>query len=224
MKLLIRVEYSKRTIQLDVEPTVLGEEIESTINENEHIPRGHLCGLYHNGSKFARNHSLSLLNIRDGDILEYREELFRIYIETSTGDMISLEVKSSDTIEIIKRRIEEKFGIQSSSYELCRKGVYVSESNIEQNSILHMALNLDPTTKELFDVTVRTLTGDVISVDEVRDSVLGLKFSILDRRGIPIDQQRLICAGRQLEDNEKLSRYGCGNGCTIHLVVRLRGD
>ena len=49
------------------------------------------------------------------------------------------------------------------------------------------------------------------------------KFRILDKEGIPLNQQRLIYEDHQLEDNKTLSDYNIQNGSIAHLVLRLRG-
>eukprot|EP00659_Diplonema_papillatum_P022206 gene22206-34076_t len=74
-------------------------------------------------------------------------------------------------------------------------------------------------------VIVKSMTGKTLAIEcSPDDTIETFKSKVQDKEGIPPDQQKIIYAGKQLDDGTTLQQGKVGHACILHLVLRLRGQ
>jgi len=152
----------------------------------------------------------------------------KIFVVKFNGRNFTLEVDAeSDTIGNIKALIYDREGVPPEQQRLLFSGRRLEENDwtladyqITRNSTLHVVMGL----RGGMCIFVKTLNGKTITIEvDAEEEISKIKQKVKDKEGIPPHEQRLIYAGKQLEDDQKLSSYNIMRDSTLHLVIRLPG-
>ena len=153
-------------------------------------------------------------------------------------DFTHIVACTTDTIASMKAQLADTFGIPTDTQHLCRSPIVETivsaaqgrefddaqtlSETLRGETLIRLTLTCSPLDANPQPIYVQTLTGRTFTHNVTAAStVANLKEQIHDERGMPSEQQRLIFAGKQLEDHYELHKYNVFRGATLRLVPQL---
>ena len=160
----------------------------------------------------------------------FEDGLFDVYVQTLTGKTMTVSVLDITSVLGLKQKLESLHGFPTDAQRLIYAGHNMDDLKLLKNygigpySKIHLVLRNGNRDGDDFQIFVKTTTGKTFTVRVLSTTTVSeLKQKIKDKEGVPVDQQRVIFRGTELNDNFDMKKYNIISDVTIHLVVRLRG-
>ena len=205
----------KKKIKLTVNEDDTPNDIKKQVEDKTGIPVEDQR-LEFKGQPLNDREPIGVQGIKDGDIVDMLP--MTIYVKDPNGKIYTVpNVLPSNTIDDVKRKVEQDTGIPKKQQRLTFRGTPLSDDKkaLENYNIKHEdVLDLEP-----MEIAVKTPDGKKIKLAvKPDDKPKDIKKQVEDITGIPVPDQRLEVKGRPLKDNEPIGKQGIQHGDIVDMM------
>ncbi|CAF3408152.1 unnamed protein product [Rotaria socialis] len=206
-----------KTLTLQADPSDTIKSVKRNITDIQHI-RAEDQKLVFDGKQLDDDKTLLDYRIKHKSKLHlFIPDEVQIYVKRQIGKIITLTVRPSDFIEDVKKKIKiagHKKHLLFANIEL-EDDRTLSDYNIGHESTLELII------PEIIQVYVKKLTGEIITlVVRSSDTIKNVKLKLSQRGHIPVNEQKLIFAGSELQDQRQLAEHNIRHNSTLELWLR----
>ena len=207
-----------KQIQIDVDPTDKLGDIKKQLEEESGIPWDNQQ-LFKDGDvladddKTAKDHGINA-----GDVLDLEPKKMVVTVDMPDGSRAEIEIKPSDTSDDIKKKVEDKTGMEVPRQVLKKDGQELPNGQPAKEMGIRDGDNLAVDVSTI-PVTVNTMDGKQIQIDiDPTDKLGDIKKQLENESGIPWDNQKLFKDGVELADDDKSAKdHGIEAGDVLDL-------
>lgn len=201
-------------ITLDVQPGDTLGDVKSKVDAEKDIPPDQQRLTFNDKPLKKNKKTLRDYNIKNKDTIVL--EPMQIFVKTPDGKKIPIDVEPDDTVQMVKKKVEDETGIPVPTQTLRFDGDKLADpTTLASNGIKHGdTLDLDP-----MKIFVKKPDGTKIELTvSPSNTISNIKDMVEDEEGIPVDDQNMEFDGKDLEDGPTLMDYDIKDGDTIDLV------
>ena len=214
--------FSGKTISLEVKSNDTVRSVKYKLHTKERFPV-YRQRLVYEGRELEDEKQLHDYHIVPGRTLYLYHHLsteIRVRVRTPSGEVVPVMVERQDTVQSVKSRLEDRLGAPQEHQQVFFQGqslenhVTLSQYGIQDRSEVKLVV--------MVPITVKTLTGLTFPLEvATNESVREVKQKITKLTKISPEQQRLLYAGKPVNDNSSLDDYEVSSGSEIYVIKRV---
>ncbi|XP_038718888.1 polyubiquitin-B-like [Tripterygium wilfordii] len=225
VKIFVKVASNQKTFSLEARAQDRVQHVKSMIHAKEGFQPDQFTLVY-DGKLLEDDRTLASLNVRTESTLYLifcPKDVLSIFVKTTTGEIVKLEIKAQFTVRDIKEIIGSMIGVSVIDQDLCFGG-----ERLENCKTLAFYNIFEESTLEIqplsFQIFVKPQSGNTVLIDVFPfDTIENVKQKVSQKVMIPQEYLCFVFARKRLEEHRDLTSYNIQRHSTLHVAMIPRG-